>query len=59
MRGPSSAMAMVCSEWAVRAERFRADVQEAAIGPDHDIPHLSAHLIGKYIADLHQLGLLD
>jgi fatty acid CoA ligase FadD9 len=34
-------------------------VQEAAIGPDHDIPHLSAHLIGKYIADLHQLGLLD
>jgi fatty acid CoA ligase FadD9 len=34
-------------------------VQEAAIGPDHDIPHLSADLIGKYIADLHQLGLLD
>jgi hypothetical protein len=28
-------------------------------GPDHDIPHLSADLIGKYITDLHQLGLLN
>jgi hypothetical protein len=28
-------------------------------GLDHDIPHLSAELIGKYITDLHQLGLLN
>jgi fatty acid CoA ligase FadD9 len=43
----------------IPAERFRAGVRDAAIGPDHDIPHLSAELIEKYVTDLHQLGLLD
>jgi len=43
------------------AHRFRAAVQEAKIGPDPDnpdIPHVSAPIILKYIADLQQLGLL-
>ena len=43
---------------AIPAERFRADVQTAEIGPDGDIPHLSAALIAKYIADLKRLRLL-
>jgi fatty acid CoA ligase FadD9 len=37
---------------------FRAAVQEAKIGPDKDIPHVSAPVIVKYITDLHLLGLL-
>ena len=40
------------------AERFRAAVQEAKIGPDKDIPHISAPIIVKYITDLQMLGLL-
>jgi hypothetical protein len=32
--------------------------QAAEIGPDGDMPHLSAALIAKYIADLKQLQLL-
>jgi fatty acid CoA ligase FadD9 len=43
---------------AIPAERFRAAVQAAAIGPDHDIPHLSASLIARYVADLRQLDLI-
>jgi len=42
----------------IPAQRFRAAVQAGKIGPDNDIPHLSAALIGKYIADLRQLDLL-
>jgi fatty acid CoA ligase FadD9 len=37
---------------------FRAAVQEAKIGPDKDIPHVSAAVIVKYITDLQLLGLL-
>ncbi len=40
------------------ADRFRAAVQEAKIGPNHDIPHLTQELITKYVSDLRQLGLL-
>ncbi|MGH3596639.1 MAG: carboxylic acid reductase, partial [Mycobacterium sp.] len=39
-------------------DRFRATVQEAKIGPDKDIPHVSAPIIVKYITDLQLLGLL-
>ncbi|OMC18589.1 carboxylic acid reductase [Mycobacterium colombiense] len=37
---------------------FRAAVQEAKIGPDKDIPHVSAPVIVKYITNLQLLGLL-
>ena len=40
------------------ADRFRTAVQEAKIGPDKDIPHISAPEIVKYITDLELLGLL-
>ena len=40
------------------ADRFRAAVQEAKIGPDNDIPHVSAPIIIKYVTDLQLLGLL-
>ncbi|OFJ55523.1 oxidoreductase [Mycolicibacterium grossiae] len=40
------------------ADHFRAAVQEAKIGPDKDIPHLSAPVIVKYVTDLELLGLL-
>jgi fatty acid CoA ligase FadD9 len=39
-------------------EVFRDAVRAAKIGPDEDIPHLSASLIDKYVADLQHLGLL-
>ncbi|AKK27381.1 carboxylic acid reductase [Mycobacterium sp. EPa45] len=39
-------------------ERFRAAVQDAKIGPDKDIPHVSSEIIVKYITDLQLLGLL-
>ena len=39
-------------------DRFRAAVHEAKIGPDKDIPHVSAPIIVKYITDLQLLGLL-
>jgi fatty acid CoA ligase FadD9 len=39
-------------------DRFRAAVQDAKIGPDKDIPHVTAPVIVKYIADLQLLGLL-
>ncbi|MEZ0052670.1 fatty acid CoA ligase FadD9 [Mycobacterium sp. MAA66] len=37
---------------------FREAVQEAKIGPDKDIPHVTAPVIVKYITDLQLLGLL-
>ncbi|MHC9296358.1 carboxylic acid reductase [Mycobacterium sp. LTG2003] len=37
---------------------FRAAVQEAKIGPDKDIPHISAPIIVQYVTNLQQLGLL-
>jgi glycopeptidolipid biosynthesis protein len=40
------------------AQRFRAAVQGAKIGPDNDVPHVSAPSITKYISDLQLLGLL-
>ena len=39
-------------------DHFRAAVQEAKIGPDKDIPHLTAPVINKYATDLELLGLL-
>ncbi|MCV7311086.1 amino acid adenylation domain-containing protein [Mycobacterium paraffinicum] len=39
-------------------EVFRAAVREAKIGPDHDIPHVTAPIITKYATDLQLLGLL-
>ena len=39
-------------------DRFRAAVQEAKVGPDKDIPHISAPIIAKYVSDLRLLGLL-
>jgi fatty acid CoA ligase FadD9 len=40
------------------AAAFRAGVRSSCIGVDRDIPHISADLIGKYVADLRQLELL-
>ena len=37
---------------------FRDAVRAAKVGADEDIPHLSASLIEKYVADLEHLGLL-
>ncbi|ORA35098.1 carboxylic acid reductase [Mycobacterium aquaticum] len=39
-------------------DRFREAVQEAKIGPDKDIPHVSPAVIVQYITNLKQLGLL-
>jgi fatty acid CoA ligase FadD9 len=39
-------------------DRFRAAVQDAKIGPDKDIPHVTAPVIVKYVTDLELLGLL-
>jgi amino acid adenylation domain-containing protein/thioester reductase-like protein len=43
------------------ANRFRAAVQDAKVGPDKnnpDIPHVSPAIIVKYVTDLQLLGLL-
>jgi fatty acid CoA ligase FadD9 len=40
------------------ADHFRAAVQDNKVGPDKDIPHVSATVIVKYITDLELLGLL-
>jgi amino acid adenylation domain-containing protein/thioester reductase-like protein/non-ribosomal peptide synthase protein (TIGR01720 family) len=42
----------------VPTDRFRAAVQEAEIGPDNDIPHVSPPIIIKYVTELQLLGLL-
>jgi fatty acid CoA ligase FadD9 len=39
-------------------DRFRAAVQDAKIGPDKDIPHITAPIIINYITNLQLLGLL-
>lgn len=39
-------------------DRFRTAVQDAKIGPDKDIPHVTSAVIVKYITDLQLLGLL-
>jgi fatty acid CoA ligase FadD9 len=41
-----------------RTDRFRAAVQDAKIGPDKDIPHITAPIIINYINNLQLLGLL-
>ena len=43
---------------AAPTDRFRAAVQEAKIGPDKDIPHVSPPVIGQYVTNLKMLGLL-
>ena len=40
-------------------DRFRAAVRAAGVGPDSDIPHISAPVILRYVADLQLLGLLE
>jgi fatty acid CoA ligase FadD9 len=40
------------------ADHFRAAVQDNKIGPEKDIPHVSAPVIVKYVTDLELLGLL-
>jgi len=39
-------------------DRFRAAVQDAKVGPDKDIPHVTPQIIAKYVSDLRLLGLL-
>jgi len=39
-------------------DRFRSAVQDAKIGPDKDIPHVTPQVIVKYVTDLQLLGLL-
>ncbi|WP_102141325.1 carboxylic acid reductase [Mycobacterium hubeiense] len=39
-------------------DRFRTAVQDAKIGPDKDIPHVSPQIIVKYITNLQLVGLL-
>ena len=39
-------------------DRFRAAVQDAKIGPEKDIPHVTKAIVAKYITDLELLGVL-
>jgi fatty acid CoA ligase FadD9 len=39
-------------------DRFRAAAQDAKVGPDKDIPHITPQIIAKYVSDLRLLGLL-
>jgi fatty acid CoA ligase FadD9 len=39
-------------------DRFRTAVQDAKIGPDKDIPHVTREVIVKYVTDLQLLGLV-
>ena len=39
-------------------DKFRAAVQDAKIGPEQDIPHITPSVINKYVTDLRHLGLL-
>ena len=39
-------------------EVFHAAVRAAKVGPEKDIPHITASLIDKYVSDLQRLGLL-
>jgi fatty acid CoA ligase FadD9 len=38
--------------------RFPAAVQDAKVGPDKDMPHITPQIIAKYVSDLRLLGLL-
>lgn len=40
------------------ADRFRKAVQDAKLGVDDDIPHVTAPIIAKYVADLKLLGMV-
>ncbi|ORA09993.1 amino acid adenylation domain-containing protein [Mycobacterium arosiense] len=42
----------------VSTDRFRAAVQDAKVGPDNDIPHISPAVIVQYVTGLELLGLL-
>ncbi|MCW2653126.1 MAG: lgrD [Mycobacterium sp.] len=44
---------------AAPTEVFHGAVRAAKVGPDKDIPHLSAELIDKYVSDLRHLGLIQ
>jgi len=46
------------AELAANDDQIRDAVRAAKIGTDEDIPHLSASLIDKYVADIKHLGLL-
>jgi fatty acid CoA ligase FadD9 len=39
-------------------DRFGAAVQDAKVGPDKDMPHITPQIIAKYVSDLRLLGLL-
>jgi fatty acid CoA ligase FadD9 len=39
-------------------DRFRSAVQDAKVGPDKDIPHVTPEIIVKYATNLELLGLL-
>ncbi|OBH04864.1 hypothetical protein A5695_08320 [Mycobacterium sp. E1747] len=39
-------------------DRFRAAVQDAKVGPDNDIPHVSPPVVVQYVRGLQLLGLL-
>ncbi|WP_067702580.1 carboxylic acid reductase [Nocardia jejuensis] len=43
---------------ALPAKKFQAAVQQAKVGPQGDIPHLTRDLIVKYVDDLNLRGLL-
>ncbi|MEV6102084.1 carboxylic acid reductase [Nocardia sp. NPDC051981] len=43
---------------ALPAKRFQTAVQQAKLGPNGDIPHLTRELIDKYVTDLRLRGLL-
>lgn len=43
---------------ALPAKKFQAAVQDAQLGPGHDIPHLTPDLIEKYASDLKLRNLL-
>jgi thioester reductase-like protein len=62
LRNPSQAQSLVPTLGSYApTDRFRAAVKEAKIGPDTDnpdIPHISAPIILKYVADLQLFGLL-
>ena len=39
-------------------DRFPAAVQDARVGPDKDMPHITPRIIAKYVSDLRLLGLI-
>ncbi|MFI9381536.1 carboxylic acid reductase [Kutzneria sp. NPDC052558] len=55
---PFAAPAEAVNGAGVPVDRFHAAVRAAEIGPDKDIPHITADLIHKYVADLRHLTLI-